>query len=240
MRTAKTLIRLGGCPGWSESSLGAHSFCWFCHVAASLILCSGSNSRINEEDFEISKHSSWIMMGFQTVKWETTKWAVTWQNQQSECVPSVNSDQPWHPPSLIKVFAVCMKKPGVLSYPLSAQRRLWSDWADAQADLSLHWAQSMCWFCHLVAQISKYSSWIMTGFQIVKWETTTKSKQQRKCTLRCWSVLKLQKIQTAKKMSHFMTKPTKWVCAQLRPRSAWASAQSDQSLRCSHEESLGS
>ena len=34
MQTAKTLIRLGGCPGWSESSLGAHSFCWFCHVAA--------------------------------------------------------------------------------------------------------------------------------------------------------------------------------------------------------------
>ena len=28
----------------------------------------------------------------------------------------------------------------VLSYPLSAQRRLWSDWADAQADLSLRWA----------------------------------------------------------------------------------------------------
>ena len=26
--------RLGGCPGWSESSLGAHSFCWFCHVMA--------------------------------------------------------------------------------------------------------------------------------------------------------------------------------------------------------------
>ena len=29
-----------------------------------------------------------------------------------------------------------------------------------------------------------------------------------------------------------MTKPTKWVCAQRRLRSAWASAQSDQSLRC--------
>ena len=25
MRTGKTLIRLGGCPGWSESSLGAHA-----------------------------------------------------------------------------------------------------------------------------------------------------------------------------------------------------------------------
>ena len=23
-------------PGWSESSLGAHSFCWFCHVVAQL------------------------------------------------------------------------------------------------------------------------------------------------------------------------------------------------------------
>ena len=34
--TAKTLIRLGGCPGWSEFSLGAQSFCWFCHEAAHL------------------------------------------------------------------------------------------------------------------------------------------------------------------------------------------------------------
>ena len=40
------------------------------------------------------------------------------------------------------VFAVCMKKAWVLNYPLSAQRRLWSDWADAQADLSLCWGHS--------------------------------------------------------------------------------------------------
>ena len=32
--------------------------------------------------------------------------------------------------------------------------------------------------------------------------------------------------------SHLVTKPTKWLCAQRRLRSAWASAQSDQSLRC--------
>ena len=37
MRIAKTLIRLGGCPGWSESSLGAKPFCWFCHVAAHIM-----------------------------------------------------------------------------------------------------------------------------------------------------------------------------------------------------------
>ena len=40
---------------------------------------------------------------------------------------SEDSDQPGHPPSLIRVFAVRMKKAWVLSYPLSAQRRLWSE-----------------------------------------------------------------------------------------------------------------
>ena len=38
--------------------------------------------------------------------------------------PSEDSDQPGHPPSLIRVFAVPIKKSWVLSYPLSAQRRL--------------------------------------------------------------------------------------------------------------------
>ena len=33
-------------------------------------------------------------------------------------------------------------------------------------------------------------------------------------------------------MSRDMTKPTKWLCAQRRLRSVWASDQSDQSLRC--------
>ena len=61
--------------------------------------------------------------------------------------PSEDSDQPGHLPSLIRGFAVCMKEDWVLSYPLSAQRRLWSDWADAQADLSLRWAHMpFCWF----------------------------------------------------------------------------------------------
>ena len=55
---------------------------------------------------------------------------------------SEDSDQPGHPSSLIRVFAARMKKAWTLSYPLSAQRRPWSDWADAQADLSLRWAHS--------------------------------------------------------------------------------------------------
>ena len=68
------------------------------------------------------------------------------------CAPSEDSDQPGHSPSLIRVFVVRMKRAWVLSYPFSAQRRLWSDWADAQADLSLLWAHTpFCWFCHEAA-----------------------------------------------------------------------------------------
>ena len=37
------------------------------------------------------------------------------------CAPSEDSDPPGYPPNLIRVFAVCMKKAWVLSYPLSAQ-----------------------------------------------------------------------------------------------------------------------
>ena len=46
------------------------------------------------------------------------------------CKHCKDSDQPWHPISLNRVFAVRMKIAWVLSYPLCAQRRLWSDWAD--------------------------------------------------------------------------------------------------------------
>ena len=71
------------------------------------------------------------------------------------CAPSKDSDQPGHPPSLIGVLTVRMKKAWVLSYLLSAQQRLWSDWADAQADLSLCWAlMPFCWFCHGAAHVS--------------------------------------------------------------------------------------
>ena len=80
-------------------------------------------------------------------------WTTTWQNQQNECAASEDSDQPGHPPSLIRVFYVRMKKAWVLSYPLSAQRRLirlggcpgWSE-----SSLGAH---SFCWYCHVAAHL---------------------------------------------------------------------------------------
>ena len=66
------------------------------------------------------------------------------------CEASEDLDQPGHPPTLIRVFAVRMKKAWVLSYPLSAQQKLWSDWADAQIDLSLRWCK-----CHFVGFVMR-------------------------------------------------------------------------------------
>ena len=63
-------------------------------------------------------------------------WAATWQNQKNECAPSEDSDQPGHPPSLTRFFAVCMNKPWVLSYH-------WAHSKDSdQTDMSLRWAHS--------------------------------------------------------------------------------------------------
>ena len=72
-------------------------------------------------------------------------WAALWQNQQSECAPSEDSDQPGHPPSLIRVFAVRMKKAWTLSYSFSAQEGLW--WSESSLG-----AQPHCWFCHETAR----------------------------------------------------------------------------------------
>ena len=52
------------------------------------------------------------------------------------------------------VFAVHMKKAWVLSYPFNAQQRLWSDWADVQADLSLRWAHN-----HFVGFVMRRLKW---------------------------------------------------------------------------------
>ena len=94
------------------------------------------------------------------------------------CAPSADSDHPGHPPSLIRVFAVRMKKAWVLSYPLSVKRRLWSDWADAQPDLSLCWAhRPLCWFCREAAQISFP---LQQVFKFWWWKNKKKKKKKKK------------------------------------------------------------
>ena len=60
------------------------------------------------------------------------------RNKQNDCAPNEDSDQPGHPPSLIRVFAVRMKKAWALSYPLSVQRskKISNDQELIQSDLT--------------------------------------------------------------------------------------------------------
>ena len=86
---------------------------------------------------------------------EPVLWWLTLQTQESiwahdktntmACTPSEDWDQLGHPPSLIRVFAVSMKKAWVLSYH----------------DLSLRWAHMhFCWFCHEMARTRIMHSWL--------------------------------------------------------------------------------
>ena len=87
----------------------------------------------------------------QTVRMHIVRiWGATCQNQQSDCAPSEDSAQPGHPPSLIRVFVVRMKKSWVLSYPLSSQRfGGCPGWSESSLG-----AQSLCWFCHVAAHMA--------------------------------------------------------------------------------------
>ena len=74
------------------------------------------------------------------------------------CAPIEDSDQPGHPPSLIRVFAVHSLGSLGLKVSTCGQRWLWPDRADAQADLSLRWMhRSFCWFFHAVAHMITFS-----------------------------------------------------------------------------------
>ena len=67
-RTAKTVIRLGECPGWSESLLGAHSFCWFCYVMAQFIVILAHRGKMYCTDvlssFGTFVLSDWVKVQF--------------------------------------------------------------------------------------------------------------------------------------------------------------------------------
>ena len=97
-----------------------------------------------------------------------------------------------HPPSLIRVFAVRLKKVWSLSYPLSAQRRLWWDWADVQADLSLRWAHS--WFCHVAAHFHFSHFHSHTQVQLLFDDVRVSQNTQNNAWSRDWMFLWMEFI----------------------------------------------
>ena len=141
-----------------------------------------------------------------------------------------------------------------------------SDQTGHTAESSLG-AQPHCWFCHVAAHLWVINTdyqreWQYYLITLIKslihgckkensfsmpcwwlWNTVWQPFSSIVCWYHCdwvkWINQELSNSISDKHLSHNMTKPTKCVCTQQRLRSAWASAQSDQSLRCPHEESLG-
>ena len=140
-------LTLGGCPSWTASLLGTHHFVG--SVMVRVPISEGPNNSVACCYHKLRVcHQVWIAQLVIPQKMLERKnqrvlWPVTWQNQQNECVPSEDSDQPGHLPSLIDAQAdqssLCTQ--WVTKDPrfLHADSEDWSDWADAQADLSLCW-----------------------------------------------------------------------------------------------------
>ena len=108
---------------------------------------------------------NWNCMNFALSCNRNIIWAATWQNQHSDCAPSEDSDQPGHPPSLIRVFAVCLMGSQGPKLSSCRQGRLWSDWADVQADLSHRWART-----HFVGF---FMSWLIFFVYIFSFKSMT-------------------------------------------------------------------
>ena len=111
----------------------------------------------------------------------TYKWAATWQNQQSDCAPSKDSDQPGHPRSLIRVFTVCMKKAWVLS---TAKTLIRLDGCPGWSESSLG-AHLFCWFCHVVAQIPVRLREAVSAYSFCSSWSSDKTSQHESVICKC-------------------------------------------------------
>ena len=123
MRIAKTLIRLGGCPGWSESSLGAHSLCWLCHVAAKFIkhrpigksnyVVAFIEPEVRSAVVQLKSKSKEAIMNVFKAKYAVCRIIfllyLMGQVMRKQVMPYANNkgaDQPAHPRNLISAFVV--------------------------------------------------------------------------------------------------------------------------------------
>ena len=124
MGTANTLIRLGRCPGWSESSFGAH-------VILLVLSCGGSYGTAYTS-FPVSNNNMKLLWWF-ILKWhlshlmtKPTKWSL----------------RPVRTPISLGVCPVWSDSLGRWgpNVSLCGEQRLWSDWVDAV----LIWVFSTC------------------------------------------------------------------------------------------------
>ena len=157
------------------------------------------------------KHFPFILIELSHINWKSRKKSLTRTGIQ-KCSASLEEwqhHQVWH---LISHPSPCVFK--LINFVINKNVLYQGHWSNDQKDFTL--------FCFL-----SFTSTSQPSFPfLIKY-------------LNGYRYFLYRKLKMTSYMSRDMTKPTKWVCAQRRLRSAWASAQSDQSLHCPHEETLG-
>ena len=133
------------------------------------------------------------------------------------------------------------------------QQRLWSDWADAQADaqadLSLRWVHMpFCWFYHEAAQMGK-TSYSPILYSRCSTEVGPVFMYRVFFFFLLFVICQTNFISELSHLKLTFTSIKMWapswqnqqtdMCAQRRLRSAWASAQSDQSFSLSNWRRVG-
>ena len=80
-------------------------------------------------------------------------WAAARQNQQNDLCSQRRPRSAWASTQSDQSLLPAWRNLGSLAIHW-AHSKDWSDWVDAQADLSLRWAHwSFCWFCHAAAHL---------------------------------------------------------------------------------------
>ena len=120
--------------------------------------------------------------------------------KQNDMRAQRRSDQPQHPPSLIRVFAVRTVGSWGPNVSSCGQWRLWSDWVDVQAELSLRWVGAEVIFVGLAAHIKASHAVKKVLHSVLLQCARGKSSvaRKRKSIPKLWSGKKLLKIVTHK------------------------------------------
>ena len=164
------------------------------------------------------------------------KWAVSWQNQQNiRCAQR-------------RLRSVWASAQSDQSLRCPHEETLGPHLPTECTAKTLRWAQRpFCWFSHELAQM-RCMDWqcvysfdqfpaTLIMYYTISLHCNTKLYERTSIHLQLAKlpttpILDCGTLIITKYLSRDMTKPAKWLCAQRRLRSAWASAQADLSLRC--------
>ena len=171
MRTAKTLIRLDGCPGWSESSLGAHAILLVCHEAAHIV------SQPHNEETKTAKS----FMNKENITCKTTRNNPTGLCKQ--CAPRSDCSFQCRPlrSSLIRIYLHCLSfRPLYFGRIMSRDMTKPTKWLVRPVKTQISLGIRPVWF------ESSLSAWRNLGSSATQWAHSEYSDQTGRMSRLIW------------------------------------------------------